>query len=125
MQTLRQQREAERYWAEMRAKQQELDALRREYEELSSCSTPQAGRAVPDVPVGTVGVHRTNRCPPNDGGTVTVPVPEASRPKEVPAQVPPAPGLEFLGREPPSGARVNRPAPVVAYLPENPHSRFV
>ena len=30
--------------------------------------------------------------------------------------IPPAPGLEFLGREPPSGARVNRPVPVIANL---------
>ena len=36
VQALLQQREAERYWAERRAKQQRLEALRRQYEELQA-----------------------------------------------------------------------------------------
>ena len=130
--TLRRERDQERLSAERRAKQDELAALRRECEQLQTAASQATPRAPPGI-VPSISPDLSRSCGWGNAATGTgsagtvlgacghqggfdsrgaaaagpaLPPPgDAMRPTATP------PGLEFLGREPPSGALARPPPP--------------
>ena len=128
--TLRRERDQERLSAERRAKQDELAALRRECEQLQTAASQATPRAPPGI-VPSISPDLSRSCGWGNAATGTGSAgtvlgacghqggfdsrgaaaagPALPPPGDAMGPTATPPGLEFLGREPPSGALARRP----------------